>query len=117
MLNKYDNIQPHKDESIREDEITNSIKSVPNWKAAGPDMIQGYFVKYLSLIKDDIIKLIKYWYRIEVINKEYCKTNTFLIWKGGDKKNPSNYRPISCANILYKIYTNIIQKKIKKEIE
>ena len=45
------------------------------------------------------------------------KTNTFLIWKGGDKDNPSNYRPISCANILYKIYTNIIQKKIKKEIE
>ena len=34
MLNKYDNIQPHKDENIREDEIINSIKSVPNWKAA-----------------------------------------------------------------------------------
>ena len=67
-------------------------------------MIQGYFVKYLDLIRDDIIKLIKFWYRIEDIREEYCKTNTFLIWKWGDKGNHSNYRPISCDNILY---TNI----------
>ena len=117
MFNKYDGINLHKDESMKDEEITNGIKSVSNWKVAGSDMIQGYFVKYLELIKDDIIELIKFWYRIEDIKEEYCKTNTFLIWKGGDKDNPSNNRHISCANILYKIYTNIIQKKIKGEIE
>ena len=80
-------------------------------------MIQGYYLKYLEILKEDIIDVINEWYILETIDEEYCKTNTTLIWKGDDKDNPANYRPISCANIIYKIYTNILQRKIKKQLK
>ena len=81
-----------------------------NWKAPRLDMIIGYYLKYLNILQEDIITIINEWYILEIIDDEYCKTNTTLIWKGGDKDNPANYRPISCANIIYKIYTNILQR-------
>ena len=117
LLKRYEDVEIHRNERITREEILNSIKSVPNWKAPGPDMIQGYYLKYLEIMKEDIIDVINEWYILETIDEEYCKTNTTLIWKGGDKDNPANYRPISCANIIYKIYTNILQRKIKKQLK
>ena len=92
------------------------IKMTSNWKAPGPDKIQGYFIKYIKIIEEDIIKLFKKWYNEENIPDEYCETNTILIYKTGDKKDPANYRPISCANILHKIYTSVLLKKIKSQL-
>ena len=59
MINKYNNITMHEEEIITEEEIIRSIKSVPNWKTPRHDMIQRYFIKYIEIIKEDIIKLIK----------------------------------------------------------
>ena len=88
-----------------------------NWKAPGPDFIQGYFIKYIKIVNEEVIELMKEWYYEEEINYEYCKANTTLLYKGGDKNDIKNYRYISCVNIIYKIYTSIIQNKIKKELK
>ena len=48
LLNKYNNIQTHRNEIIKDEEIKNSIKNVPNWKEPGPDMIQRYYLKYVK---------------------------------------------------------------------
>ena len=74
-------------------------------------MIQGYYLKYLNILQEDIIDIINEWYILETIDEEYCKTNTILIWKCGDKDNPANYRPISCANIIYIKYTQIFYRE------
>ena len=54
---------------------------------------------------------------ITKVQKEDIAVQTlYLLYKNGDKKDPKNYRPISCTNVIYKIYTSIIQNKIKKEL-
>ena len=88
LLNKYENIEVHRNERITKEEIINSIKSVPNWKAPRPDMIQGYYLKYLNILQEDLIYIINEWYILEIIDDEYCKTNITLIWKGGENDNP-----------------------------
>ena len=117
LLNRYEHITTHVDEDITEEEIKQSIKRIPNWKSPGPDMIQGYFIKYLDIIQEYTIEIIQEWYECEYVNAEYCKANTILLYKSGSKDDPKNYRPISCTNMIYKIYTSIIQNKIKKELE
>ena len=54
---------------------------------------------------------------MEYVQQEYCSAKTILLYKGGDTKDVKNYRPISCTNIIYKIYTSIIQNKIKQELK
>ena len=71
--------------------------------------VQGYYLKYVKLIEDDIINLIKLWYENEKINKEYCKTNTTLLWKGSYKDNINQYRIISyCFSHLWILLWDII---------
>ena len=36
---------------IKEEEVEWAVKFVPNWKAPGPDKIQGFWIKYLELKK------------------------------------------------------------------
>ena len=79
LLNKYENIQTHCDEGITEEEIKQAIRRVPNWKAPGPDMIQGYFIKYLDIIQEEIIEIIQEQYDYESIERGYCSANTILI--------------------------------------
>ena len=46
--------------NILQKEIIQRIKSFPNWKLSFPNMIHGYVIKNIEIIKDDIIKLIKF---------------------------------------------------------
>ena len=42
------------------------------------------------------------------------KTRTTLISKGGNTRDPKNYRPIACENIMLKVYTGCIGLLIEK---
>ena len=101
---------------ITKEEIITAIKRIPNWKSPGPDGIQGYYIKYNDRVGKEIINLITEWFYDEYINYEYCNAKTVLLYKGGDSKDPKNYRPISCANVIYKIYTSILHKKLYEEL-
>ena len=40
-----------------------------------------------------------------------------LIPKSGDLSNPKNYRPITCLNACYKVFTRILYMRVLQAVE
>ena len=88
------------------------------WKAAGPDGVQGYWLKNFSSLHSRIVSQLS---DVLMHGKppEWMTTGrTVLIPKDPKKGNtPSNYRPITCLPIMYKVLTAMISDSIYKHLE
>ena len=99
---------------ITKEEIQRAIKRIPNWKAPGNDQIQGYWYKYLNNVIDCLKSIFRKWIlNSENIPETVCKGITVLIYKGGDTNDPKNYRPITCLNLILKIFTSILKRRME----
>ncbi|KAG0436791.1 Retrovirus-related Pol polyprotein from type-1 retrotransposable element R2 [Dictyocoela muelleri] len=103
------------DLNLTDNDFLEIIKSLPDWKACGPDKIYNHFIKITKPLHQHIKKFI-----ISSINNhnnipaELCEGNTYLIPKVKLVTSPSQFRPISCMNTLYKLFTKIITKFLTK---
>ena len=73
------------------------VGKMPNWKAPGPDGVQGYWLKnFRSVLENLRVHLTKCLARGEVPSW-MTKGRTVLIQKDKDKRTAANnYRPITC---------------------
>ena len=97
---------------ITEEKIRKFLQRLPNWKAPGPDMVQGYWFKYFTSmhksLKDNLADCLK----AGKVPEWMTKGKTVLIQKDPAKGNdPSNYRPITCLPLAWKILTGIIAQE------
>ena len=97
---------------ITEEKIRKFLQRLPNWKAPGPDMVQGYWFKYFTSmhksLKDNLADCLK----AGKVPEWMTKGKTVLIQKDPAKGNdPSNYRPITCLPLAWKILTGIIAEE------
>ena len=71
-------------------------------KAPGPDGVSAYHLKQLNpeLIQEIFIS----WAEARTIPQESNSSEIVPIFKSGDPKDPSNYRPISLINTIVKLY-------------
>ena len=53
----------------------------------------------------------------ETIPEEMMRGDTFLIYKGGDQTDSKNFRPITCLNVIIKVFTKILKNKIEKAMK
>ena len=88
-----------------------AIKKQKNNKAPGPDKCTTELFKLM----DDknigfVFSLLNFCWRNETAPEELVQANVASIFKKGDVDLPSNYRPISFLNIIYKLYAANIQK-------
>ena len=102
---------------LNEGELTTTIKNLANWKAPGPDKIQSFWFKKIPSIH----RYLTAEYKKLLTGKEFppwlAKGTTYLIAKNRETANPKNYRPITCLNIMYKIYTALMAGKTYKYLE
>ena len=81
------------------------------------DSIQGYYWKRLESVRDRLVIVFNEWLDTpENIPIEMLTGRTILIHKGGDSKKAENYRPITCLNVIMKIFTSIIKRKIEEQL-
>ena len=116
ILNKINNtIEDNEWNELTQEEFKEAIRRTPSWKAPGPDMVSGYMLKKLKIteklypIIKDIIAGRK---NIEYINA--FKGKTALIYKKGDRKDPKNYRPITCLSVITKMITSIVSQRLQR---
>ena len=85
------------------------INNMKNDRAPGNDMIHCYWIKKLTSTHKSIVNEFKKIYENGSMLPEWLVTSrTILLPKNNQTKSAKNYRPIACQNILYKIFTGII---------
>ena len=100
------------------DELEPVLHKMKKHKAGGPDDNLAEFYKYLNPdIKACVGELINYWRCTEKVCPDITKARVAHIYKKGSSALFTNYRPISLLNILYKLYTKLIQQRLAKALD
>ena len=98
--------------------IQKTLRSFPNWKTPGPDGVHGYWLKSFSSMHK---YLAEYFHRLmqgDEISVWMTKGKTVFIQKDQDKGTvPSNYRPITCLPIVWKLLASLIADDIYHHLE
>ena len=99
-------------------EVTQVIEKLKTHKAAGSDNISAELIKAGgTALKQRIRKLIGRIWEEETLPSEWTEGIICPIYKKGDMMLCSNYRPITLLNVIYKIFTILIQNKLSKIME
>ena len=109
---KQDNI------NITEENIKEKVRTIPNWKAPGPDGLQGYWLKNLSFLHKNIAENLSECISTGNVPDWLVEGRTTLLMKDPTKGTEvGNYRPIACLNLLWKLLTGVISDKTYMHLE
>ncbi|XP_028556870.1 uncharacterized protein LOC114581249 [Dendrobium catenatum] len=110
-LNEDDKTALNKPFSIEEMEIV--IKNSGNNISQGQDGITfSFFKAYWEIIKLDLWNAIKEFFENAVMDPKWKETIVVLIPKINNPLSPSNYRPISLCNSVYKLVAKILMNRM-----
>ena len=83
-----------------------------NWKAAGPDHVQGFWFKKATSLHSKLkqhTRVCEYW--LGAVHTWMTEGRTVLIMKDMSKGTVvGNYRPIACLPLMWKLLTNIFSE-------
>ena len=100
------------------DEIRMALFQMHPTKASGIDGFHAlFFQKFWDIVCDDVVGLVCLWWRGEVDLKPINKTCIFLVPKCKEPKNITEYCPISCCNVIYKIISKVMANKLRAFLE
>jgi hypothetical protein len=95
-----------------------ALRRTPNHKAAGLDGVLGLVLKHIPPAFHEAIHLLFQAMAITWITPLiWLKSHTILFYKKGDPTRLDNYRPITRANALYKLWTTCIVRLVTDYIE
>ena len=98
-------------------DLKKEIKKRKNWSAPGIDGIQNFWWKKFPSVYENLIEIIKGWCeKPEEMVNWLTAGKTILIPKSDRLDLPSEYRPITCLNTIYKIFTGLIAAYLKKHL-
>lgn len=104
--------------TVTQEEIEETIKSLKTGKASGSDEIAAEFIKWGgNELQKWLILLFRKSWATNTIPKDWEKNVIVPLYKKGKKTKCENYRAICLASTLYKMYTKIVEKKLRKEVE
>ena len=97
---------------ISGDEVKTQLQRLPSASAPGPDRLPYKVWKVIDLKRVLLSKIVEICQRQRKIPSAWKKSTTILLYKKGDELLPSNWRPISLQNALYKVYAAIRAKRL-----
>ena len=99
------------------DITTGSLEKIlgrmPNWKSPGSDLVQGFWLKNFSNLHERVILQLKDCLDSRFVPSWLTRGRTSLLQKDKSKGNvASNYRPITCSQLMWKLLTGAIADQI-----
>ncbi|GKA30765.1 RNA-directed DNA polymerase, eukaryota, reverse transcriptase zinc-binding domain protein [Tanacetum coccineum] len=95
-------------------EVKAALFDICDNKAPGPDGYSAKFYKKAwTIVGRDVCNVVKEFFKNGKIFGEVNATHITLVPKVGTPQKVSDYRPIACCNVLYKIISKILTNRIK----
>ena len=102
------------DHPITINEIKKVLKKLKMWKANGPDGIVNEVFKYSSDVTiKSLAKLFNLILKTSYFPAHWNESFLILLHKSGNRLDPSNYRGISLINCIAKIFSAILNERLK----
>ncbi|XP_021996030.1 uncharacterized protein LOC110893223 [Helianthus annuus] len=96
------------------DEIKSAMYAIGNDKAQGPDGFTAAFFKHAwNIVGNDISNAVLDFFNTGKLLKQLNHTLLALIPKVTTPTRVTDYRPISCCNVLYKCISKVLVDRIK----
>jgi hypothetical protein len=103
---------------ITADEVEKSTRRLANHKAAGCDGIVGEILKYGGPeMQRVLVSLCQTAFSSGEVPLDWLRGIVVPIHKDGDRRLPSNYRPITLLSIAAKVYTGVLQSRLSAWVE
>ena len=91
---------------------------MPNWKFPGPDLLQEFCLKNFSSLHERVRLLLKECLDSGFVPSLLTRGRTSLLQKDKSKGNlASNYRPISCLPLTWKLLAGVIADQINARLD
>ena len=95
------------------EDVVRRIKAMSNWKAPGPDGVQGYWFKAFDCLHKPIVYALQQTVLVGDVPEWMVTGKTALIQKDPAKgTQASNYRPIACLPLMWKLLTGIFADRV-----
>lgn len=95
-------------------EVQKAVFQMGGLKAPSPDGVPAvFFQKAWDIVGQDIVKAVLYFFRNGYLLKEWNYTLISLIPKNECPDKPSQFRPISLCNVIYKIISKCLTNRLK----
>ena len=105
------------DETISLAEIESMTKLLQSKKAPGPDKIRNEMLKAgLQYLKTALCKLFNLILKSGFFPSSWCEGIITPIYKSGNKNDPSNYRGICISSCLGKLFTSVLNARLKNHV-
>ena len=86
-----------------------ALRRTPNHKAAGPDGVPRFVLKHMPHAFHETLHLLfEALAETGITPPTWLQSHTILLYKKGDPTLLDNYRPITLANAIYKLWTTCI---------
>jgi hypothetical protein len=108
-----EHVQQEEDIVITEEMMKKVLGRMRPWKAPGPDGVQAYWIKQFNSVHDRICDQLNDIVKSGTSPQWMTSGRTVLIPKDPVKGNiPSNYRPITCLPIMWKLMSGIVAEHL-----
>ena len=102
-------------EPVTEIEITKIVNGLKDSSSSGPDSIPTKVVKsILSSIVVPLTKLVNLSFKYGVFPDPLKRARIIVLYKGGPRNEPANYRPISILSVFSKIFEKAMLSHLLK---
>ena len=98
--------------SITSAMVQKALKKMKNWKAAGADGVQGYWLKNLTCLHGRLAEQLQTVLNGDIPNWMTNGRTSLIIKNPKHPEKESNYRPITCLPTTWKLLTSIISDQI-----
>lgn len=108
------NLSPLQD-PITEQEVANTIYSLANNRASGPDGLPNEFAKvYWSEIKFEVMRLVTDFFNETIDLRPLNTANIIMIPKKADAVELKDFRPISIISLIPKIISKLLATRLSR---